>query len=164
MSVAAPAPPSRTWVLRPGLAVVRRDARTLQVGLHPSLTAQVSDTADVRALLAALRHGTSLVDLTPAASRARDSLLAAGLVFPATADRGSAAAATEAQYGADAARRRVARAAARVGLHADPQAKSVLAELIDELRADGTAIGFVSHDPALVAQLADDELRLGGAS
>lgn len=39
-----------------------------------------------------------------------------------------------------------------------------LAELIDELRADGTAIGFVSHDPALVVALADDELRLGRAS
>lgn len=39
-----------------------------------------------------------------------------------------------------------------------------LADLIDELRADGTAIGFVSHDPALVAALADDELRLGRAS
>lgn len=39
-----------------------------------------------------------------------------------------------------------------------------LADLIDELRADGTAIGFVSHDPSLVAQLADDELRLGQPS
>ncbi|GAB3151782.1 ATP-binding cassette domain-containing protein [Microbacterium neimengense] len=39
-----------------------------------------------------------------------------------------------------------------------------LADLIDELRSDGTAIGFVSHDPALVGALADDELRLGRAS
>lgn len=39
-----------------------------------------------------------------------------------------------------------------------------LADLIDELRADGTAIGFVSHDPSLVAALADDELRLGQPS
>lgn len=37
-----------------------------------------------------------------------------------------------------------------------------LAALIDEVRAAGTAIVFVSHDRALVETLADDELVLGG--
>ncbi len=35
-----------------------------------------------------------------------------------------------------------------------------LADLIDGLRANGTAIGLVSHDPELVALLADDTLRV----
>lgn len=38
-----------------------------------------------------------------------------------------------------------------------------LADLMDELRADGAAVGFVSHDPALVAALADDRLPVTAA-
>ncbi|WP_404429366.1 ATP-binding cassette domain-containing protein [Microbacterium lacus] len=39
-----------------------------------------------------------------------------------------------------------------------------LAGLIDEVRAAGTAVAFVSHDRALVDALADDELVLGGVA
>ncbi|MFE1646799.1 ABC transporter ATP-binding protein [Microbacterium sp. P01] len=38
-----------------------------------------------------------------------------------------------------------------------------LADLIDDVRADGTAIAIVTHDRALVEALADDELVLGPA-
>ncbi|GAA3757280.1 ATP-binding cassette domain-containing protein [Microbacterium kribbense] len=37
-----------------------------------------------------------------------------------------------------------------------------LAELIDQVRVDGTAVAFVTHDRSLVDALADDELRLEG--
>jgi len=37
-----------------------------------------------------------------------------------------------------------------------------LADLIDGLRADGTAVGMVSHDPDLVGLLADDVVAVGG--
>jgi energy-coupling factor transport system ATP-binding protein len=36
-----------------------------------------------------------------------------------------------------------------------------LADLIDGLRAAGTAVGFVSHDPVLVSLLADEVLQVG---
>ena len=39
-----------------------------------------------------------------------------------------------------------------------------LADLLDGLRAEGTALAFVSHDIELVRALADDELRLVGAA
>ncbi len=42
-----------------------------------------------------------------------------------------------------------------------------LADLVDELRAAGSAIAFVSHDPALVSALADETLtvaRLGSGA
>jgi energy-coupling factor transport system ATP-binding protein len=38
-----------------------------------------------------------------------------------------------------------------------------LADLIDEVRDAGTAVVFVTHDPVLVAALADDQLRLDAA-
>ena len=38
-----------------------------------------------------------------------------------------------------------------------------LAALIDEVRADGAAVAFVSHDPALVRALADDQLVISPA-
>jgi energy-coupling factor transport system ATP-binding protein len=37
-----------------------------------------------------------------------------------------------------------------------------LADLIDGLRAAGTAVAFVSHDPELVALLSDEQLRMDG--
>ena len=78
--------------LRPGVAVVRRDADTLQVGLHPPHVAQVRDAPEVRVLLDALRTGVPLGDLAPVAARALDSLLAAGLAFPGASAPTSAAA------------------------------------------------------------------------
>lgn len=120
-------------LLRPGLPVVRRDARTLQVGLHAPLTCRLEDTPEVRALLGALRTGTTPDDLATTAERALGTLLAAGLVFdgdPRPAERGADAA--RAQYGGDAARRLAARAAVPVAVVADPGPRRVVAELLGE--------------------------------
>ena len=57
-------PRPTTLLLRPGVPVVRRDADTLQVGLHPPRVAQVPDAPEVRALLDALRVGVGPDELT----------------------------------------------------------------------------------------------------
>jgi energy-coupling factor transport system ATP-binding protein len=38
-----------------------------------------------------------------------------------------------------------------------------IAVLVDDVRADGAAVAFVTHDPALVAALADERLEVDGA-
>ena len=115
----AVAAPTAELLLRPGVPVVRRDADTLQVGLHPPLAAQVPDVPEVRALLEALRRGSAPGDLTPVAARALDSLLAAGLAFPvAPGTRRPEMAVAQAQFGADGVRRVAGRAGHRIGVRA----------------------------------------------
>lgn len=129
---AASAPPTGLR-LRPGLAVLRRDSTTLQVGLHPPLACRLEDTPDVRALLTALREGTALGELTASAARALDLLLAAGLAFPGAPGEGMPGIeAAQAQYGVDGARRLAARAAGRIGVQADRRSGRVVAELAGE--------------------------------
>jgi hypothetical protein len=137
--MSAPTAPPTGLLLRPGLPVLRRDSTTLQVGLHPPLACRLEDSPDVRALLAALRDGTGLGELTAPAARALDILLTAGLVFPGTPGTpGSPGPGTpgieavRAQYGADGARRLAARATVRIGLRADPRSLRLLTELVEE--------------------------------
>lgn len=118
-------------VLRPGVPVVRRDAATLQVGLHPPLVARVPDVPEVRSLLDALRGGSVPGDLTPVAARALDSLLTAGLAFPAaTGAARPELVCAQAQFGADGVRRLAARAAHRVGVRSPEPARALVSEML----------------------------------
>jgi len=118
-------------VLWPGVPVVRRDANTLQVGLHPPLAVRVPDAPEVRALLASLRRGEPPGDLTAVAARALDSLVAAGLAFPAApAPATREVTVAQAQFGADGVRRLAARAHHRIGLRADERSVGTLADLL----------------------------------
>ncbi|MEP9361672.1 hypothetical protein ABLE68_01820 [Nocardioides sp. CN2-186] len=75
-------PPSR---LRPGLHVVRRDDRHLQIGLDHPWRVIVPDLPDVQRLLADLAAGRSPAPTTPESHRALRDLVAADLlVDPAT--------------------------------------------------------------------------------
>jgi hypothetical protein len=88
--------------LRPGLHVVRRDDRHLQVGVDPPWRAVLPDRSDVRRLLDDLAAGRQPEPVTPEARRAVAELAAAGLLEgpppatpPAVAVSGSAAGAVE---------------------------------------------------------------------
>lgn len=123
--------PAVELLLRPGVAVVRRDAGTLQVGLDPPLAARVPDAPEVRALLDALRAGRAPGDLTPAAARALDTLLAAGLAFPAATGPARPEVVTaQAQFGADGVRRLAARAGHRIGVRSPGPERAILADLL----------------------------------
>ncbi len=75
--------------LRPGLHVVRRDDRHLQVGLDPPWRLVVPDEPEVRRLLTDLESGRLPVPSTPAAHRALAGLLAADMLVepPVAHDR-----------------------------------------------------------------------------
>ena len=117
-------------LLRPGVPVVRRDAHTLQVGLHPPLVARVPDAPEVRALLAALRSGADPGEPAPVAARALDVLLAAGLVFPGEPAVRSDVTVAQAQFGADGVRRLTERVGHRVGVRAEGPARAIVADLL----------------------------------
>ncbi len=129
-------------VLRPGIPVVRRDADTLQVGLHPPLAALVPDAPEVRALLDALRGGRPPGELPPVAARSLDTLLAAGLAYSAVPGPDPPEITTaQAQFGADGVRRVVGRARHRIGIRAADPSRAVVADLLAlaGLAADETA-------------------------
>lgn len=67
-------------VLLPGLAVVRRDERHLQVGVDPPRCAVLRDEPEVRRVLARLRAGEPPLPRTAAGIRAVARLAAAGLL------------------------------------------------------------------------------------
>lgn len=67
-------------VLLPGLPVVRRDARHLQVGIDPPRCAVVPDEPDVRRVLDRLAAGDPPAPSTPAGHRTVQRLAAAGLL------------------------------------------------------------------------------------
>lgn len=147
VSVSTSTPPA-PLLLRPGLPVLRRDEETLQVGLHPPLAVRVPDTAEVRSLLDGLRDGTTPGDLSPSAARVLDRLLGAGLAFaigPEPPRRELTRA--RAQFGADAVRRLAARAGNPVGIRADDESRTVLADLV---AAAGLEIDDVSPSVWLV--------------
>jgi hypothetical protein len=143
-------------VLRPGLRVVRRDDRHLQVGLDAPQRLVVEDRPDVRRVLARLGAGHRPSPATPDGHRVLERLLGLGLLVDAdlldaaldrTTDPDGPERATVlasfARHGDDAAPRLVARAGATVVLDAAAQPG---AEAIRLLRAAG--IGRVlAHDP-----------------
>ncbi|WP_244929441.1 TOMM precursor leader peptide-binding protein [Nocardioides sp. W7] len=71
--------PSRP-VLLPGLPVLRRDERHLQIGLDPPRCAVVRDDPDVRRVLAQLHAGQPPLPRTEAGAQALDQLARAGLL------------------------------------------------------------------------------------
>jgi hypothetical protein len=121
--------------LRPGLGVVRRDDRHLQVGLEPPLCVVLPDDPDVRRLLDGLVRGSLPAPRSLPARRALDLLLAADLlVATATATAAPVLAMT---HGNTAERRLDARDRYRVALDAPPELGHVLTAA---LRAAGLRV------------------------
>ena len=149
--------------LRPGVHVVRRDAGHLQVGIDPPRRAIVPDSAPVRALLRDLRAEARPRTEEPETRSALRSLRSAGLVLEG-GEAGSEVAAdlaarraAEAQFGDDAGRRLVARAAARIGVRAPAGARATAAGL---LRAGGLGLAEPGDLPtAWLVVTADEPLR-----
>ena len=79
---ALPALPDRP-TLRPGLCVVRRDDRHLQVGIDPPHRVVVPDAPEVRRLLEELRLGVRPTPDTPVAHRVLGALLERDLLVDA---------------------------------------------------------------------------------
>ena len=135
-------------VLRPGLHVVRRDDRHLQVGLDAPLRLVVEDGPDERRVLGAVRDGRPAAPVTPAGHRLLDRLVGLGLLVDAdlldaalgrvAALGGDRAAVLScfARHGDAAAARLAARTAGRVLLDAPDDAAASAARL---LRAAGVA-------------------------
>ncbi|MEZ0579152.1 hypothetical protein [Nocardioides sp. MH1] len=162
VSVAAPT----GLLLRPGVPVLRRDANTIQVGLHPPLAVRLPDRPEVRSLLDALQARAPLAALAPVAERALDALLAAGLVFPGLDEPGRRGlAAARAQFGVDGSRRVSARAAHAVGLLGDPRMHATLAPLALEagllLDQDSPAVWVVVGCGQLSREGIDGLVRSG---
>jgi hypothetical protein len=80
-----------TWLLRPGLAVVRRDGDHLQLGCGAQ-AAVVPAAPQVRRLLRELALGAPLTTLDAVSGPALGALVAADLVAPAEEESGRAAA------------------------------------------------------------------------
>ena len=158
-------PPARP-VLRPGVHVVRRDDRHLQVGVDLPGALVVPDDPETRRLLEDLRTGVSPATDSPAARRLLRDLLAHGLVVDGAArDRAlrggadrAAVAATWAQYGDDAPRRLVARADARVLVEGPADQAQAAARL---LRASGVGLAGSPDEATLVLVVADTVLPRG---
>jgi bacteriocin biosynthesis cyclodehydratase domain-containing protein len=147
-----PAYPDRP-LLRPGVRVCRRNDIELQVGLDPELAVVAPDTAEVRAVLEGLRHGTPPGvpgALGAATARLCDDLLARGLVVDGDVwlgaiggtdpERAAALTALVAEAGPDAARLLARRASTGVLVddHGLPRAGDRLRQL---LSASGLATG-----------------------
>lgn len=82
-------------VLHPGVPVVRRDDRHLQVGIDPPRCVVLPDEPEVRRVLDRLRSGDAPAPETEAGARALDRLVRAGLLDDLDArERGRAARAT----------------------------------------------------------------------
>ena len=71
--------PARLRLL-PGLPVVRRDGRVLQVGIDPPARAVLPDEPEVRRLVEHLQQGSATPPATGVAARAVEALAAAGLL------------------------------------------------------------------------------------
>ena len=135
--------------LRPGLRVVRRDDRHLQVGIDPPLRAIVPDEAPVRRLLEDLSAGDPGRPIgpsdSPAAARCLQTLHQHGLLVDAAAlDRAlatgedrAAAAAVFAQSGAGAEEVLTARTGSGVRVDAAPDVRQSAHRL---LRAAGVSL------------------------
>jgi nucleotide-binding universal stress UspA family protein len=112
-------------ILRPGLHVVRRDARTLQIGVDPPARVVAPDTDGVRRLLGDLSSARPPQDLSAEAVACLSDLLAADLVVPA--DRRDAMAA---QFGSGAEDRLQARVDASAAVRGPEPLVTRAAELL----------------------------------
>lgn len=132
-----------TSLLRPGLHVVRRDDRHLQVGVDPPQRAVLPDRPDVRRLLDDLVAGRDPAPVTPEARRALADLAGAGLLDEPPAPRRSVALAGS---GAD----RVEGLLREAGCRIDPAAAPVLLVVAGEVPrpdADAEVRGGRAHLP-----------------
>ncbi|HEU4812194.1 MAG TPA: hypothetical protein VFT00_08625 [Nocardioides sp.] len=159
-----PHPVPARLVLRPGLRVVRRDDRHLQVGIDPPHRLVAPDEPDVRRVADDLGRGRSPEPDTPAGRRFLADLLAHELVVAGAdlddalatgADR-SAVAAAFAQFGADAPRRLAARAAAVIGVDAPEEHRQSVTRL---LRASGAGSSHAAADADVLLVVSGGELR-----
>lgn len=157
---------ARRLVLRPGLPVVRRDDRHLQVGVDAPERTVLEDHPDVRRLLAQLRSGGSPATTTAAAQRALVRLVGGGHVIDAVAleealaaslDRVSTAA-VFAHAGDDAPRRLEQRAAARIEVQGPHEPVAAAARL---LGSSGLATAKADDEPTVVCVLTDGEVERG---
>lgn len=161
--------------LRPGLRVVRRDERHLQIGIDAPLRLVVSDDPAVRRLLEELRLARPVAPASPAAHRVLTALLERGLVVDADAlatrlaagaDR-AAVAAAYAAHGDDAGRRLDARAAVGVLVDAPPDlaraAERMLAAagIATTAREEEGAVLLVVDDGVVPRARLDDAVRHG---
>jgi hypothetical protein len=72
-----------TWLLLPGLRLVRRDPQHLQLGIDPPHVAVLPDNRAVRRLVADLAHGGPLTTLEETTTPVLAALVRAGLVVAA---------------------------------------------------------------------------------
>src|SRR4051812_21576060 len=77
-----------TWLLLPGLRLVRRDADHLQLGVDAPRVAVLPDTRAVRRLVADLAHGGPLTPLDAETTPVLAELVRVGLVVAADDEAG----------------------------------------------------------------------------
>jgi hypothetical protein len=130
-------------LLRPGLHVVRRDDRHLQIGLDPPWRLVVPDEPDVRRLLDDLVAGRPPEPATGRAHRVLRDLAAAGMLDPATAPALGAVT--------------VSGSADRVG-EAD---RLLTAAGVRRGRAEDADVALVITDGEPARDVVDDHLRAG---
>ncbi|MCW2766530.1 MAG: hypothetical protein JWO11_2489 [Nocardioides sp.] len=151
--------------LRPGLHVVRRDDRHLQVGVDPPHRLVVPDEPDVRRLLHDLAAGRSPEPSTATAHRVLADLLGAGLVVgvdtAATRARAPALVRVDAPADLGDAVRRLLEAS-RCALARPAQRPAVALVIADgEVRRDAVDELVGSEIPHLVVTAGVDGFRLG---
>lgn len=157
----SPALPARP-TLRPGLRVVRRDTRSLQIGVDPPHRMIVPDQPVVRRMLSDLEAGRRPDMSEPDAVHELGRLVDAGLVVDA--ERGGS---VVAQFGADAPRRVAARAQARIAVLGSPSlGRTVRAALVEAGLAPsapgaGFDVALVAAEGEPVRELVDDLVRDG---
>ncbi len=160
-SATAPGLPGRP-ALRPGLHVVRRDDRHLQVGVDPPAVLVVPDDPESRRVLEDLRTGVRPATPSPESQGLVRELLARGLLVDAAArdtalgaasDRG-AVSACYAQFGDDARRRLAARADARILV----ETPADLGRAAPLLRASGVGLAVRPEEATAVLVIADEVL------
>ncbi|HYG93426.1 MAG TPA: hypothetical protein VD859_07515 [Nocardioides sp.] len=159
-------PPLGRLLLRPGVAAVRRDPDTLQVGLTPPHAVRLRDVEPVRDLLAELRAGLVPAGLHEEADRALAALVDAGLAVPCDGRPDTPGLrVAQAQFGADGARRLACRSAHGVGVRADGATREVATELLTAagLRVDDAtpAVWLVASPGPLAREGLDDLQRSG---
>lgn len=158
--------PGPGLALRPGICVVRRDDRHLQVGVDAPLRVVLPDDPDVRRVLEALCVGARPHPRTSTGRHALLTLLDAGLAVDADGlDRRAVATATAA-FGPDGAERVARRALVGVDVVARPEMTSWARGLLTDLGVgtDPSAeqgVSLVIGESWLARERFDDLLRTG---
>jgi hypothetical protein len=156
-----------TWLLRPGLRLVRRDADHLQLGVDAPHVAVLPDTRAVRRLVADLTHGGPLTTLDESTTPVLSELVRRGLVVAADdeagrrAQRGRCVVHVDAP---DAVRPAALRLIDEAGLASTPIARAATIALVwseGELARDRLDGWVRAGTPHLVVAELSDGPRLG---